>query len=76
MAWKRVVLAAKTCDVLLSIGTSGVVFPAAEIPSMALRAGAYVVHINPMQAGQPGIALSRARHRNRSCFSFADGPIE
>ncbi|TDV47463.1 NAD-dependent deacetylase [Pseudomonas helmanticensis] len=51
--WKRAVLAAKDCDVLLSIGTSGVVFPAAEIPTIALRAGAYIVHINPVQVAQP-----------------------
>jgi NAD-dependent deacetylase len=53
VAWKKAVLATKNCDVLLSIGTSGVVFPAAEIPTMALRAGAYVVHINPVQVVQP-----------------------
>ncbi|MGV6953163.1 SIR2 family NAD-dependent protein deacylase [Pseudomonas chlororaphis] len=53
VAWKRSVLAARDCDVLLSIGTSGVVFPAAEIPIMALHAGAYVVHINPAQVAQP-----------------------
>ncbi|MGX1186118.1 NAD-dependent deacetylase [Pseudomonas sp. F-14 TE3623] len=44
--WKRAVQAAQGCDVLLSIGTSGVVFPAAEIPRIALKSGARVVHIN------------------------------
>ncbi|MCF5182961.1 NAD-dependent protein deacylase [Pseudomonas syringae] len=44
--WKRAVEAAQGCDVLLSIGTSGVVFPAAEIPRIALKSGARVVHIN------------------------------
>ncbi|NVL45807.1 hypothetical protein F2S75_04595, partial [Pseudomonas syringae pv. actinidiae] len=44
--WKRAVGAAQGCDVLLSIGTSGVVFPAAEIPRIALKSGARVVHIN------------------------------
>lgn len=52
-AWKQSAQAARDCDVLLSIGTSGVVFPAAEIPIMALRAGAYVVHINPVRVAQP-----------------------
>lgn len=52
-AWKRAVLAAKECDVLLSIGTSGVVFPAAEIPIVAHHAGACVVHINLAQVAQP-----------------------
>lgn len=39
--------AAEHCDVLLSVGTSGVVQPAAQIPYLALRSGAWVVHINP-----------------------------
>ncbi|MDY0248541.1 MAG: NAD-dependent deacylase [Pseudomonas sp.] len=40
-------MAAENCDVLLSVGTSGVVQPAAQIPYLALRNGAWVVHINP-----------------------------
>ncbi len=39
--------AAEHCDVLLSVGTSGIVHPAAQIPSVALQNGAWVVHINP-----------------------------
>lgn len=39
--------AAKQCDVFLSIGTSGLVYPAAGLPTEALRAGATVIHINP-----------------------------
>lgn len=39
--------AAEACDCLLSVGTSGVVQPAALIPEMASRAGATVIHINP-----------------------------
>ncbi|HZJ93947.1 MAG TPA: NAD-dependent deacylase [Thiopseudomonas sp.] len=39
--------AAEHCDVLLSVGTSGIVHPAAQIPSLALRSSAWVVHINP-----------------------------
>ncbi len=48
--------AARDCDVLLSVGTSGVVYPAAEVPELAWRAGATVVHVNP----QP-----QASHRER-----------
>ncbi|MFK3797132.1 SIR2 family NAD-dependent protein deacylase [Pseudomonas sp. NPDC088444] len=48
-AWNKAKTAAKECDVLLSIGTSGVVFPAAEIPKIALRSGASVIHINPVE---------------------------
>lgn len=39
--------AAQSCDCLLSIGTSGLVHPAALIPTMASRAGATVIHVNP-----------------------------
>lgn len=42
--------AAGDCDLLLSIGTSGVVEPAAQIPDIALRSGATVLHINPLPA--------------------------
>lgn len=38
--------AARRCDCLLSIGTSGVVMPAAYIPKLALKSGATVIHIN------------------------------
>jgi len=39
--------AAKECDLLLSVGTSGMVFPAAQMPGLAWEAGAVVVHVNP-----------------------------
>ena len=39
--------AARECDVFFSIGTSGVVEPAASLPFLALRRGAIVVEVNP-----------------------------
>ena len=39
--------AAATCDVMLVVGTSGVVYPAAQLPVIAKAAGAVVVDINP-----------------------------
>ncbi|WP_326559961.1 SIR2 family NAD-dependent protein deacylase [Micromonospora sp. NBC_01796] len=39
--------AASACDVLLTIGTSGLVYPAAEIPHIAAHSGATVMQINP-----------------------------
>lgn len=42
-AWE----AAQASEIFLSIGTSGLVEPAASLPFMALRAGASVVEINP-----------------------------
>jgi NAD-dependent deacetylase len=39
--------AARLCEVFFSVGTSGVVEPAASLPYEALRAGAVVVEVNP-----------------------------
>lgn len=39
--------AAEACDVLFTIGTSGLVQPAARIPALAKLAGAKVVQVNP-----------------------------
>ena len=39
--------AARACDLLLAIGTSGLVQPAARIPALARQAGARVVQVNP-----------------------------
>ena len=46
---------AAECDLLLSVGTSGLVYPAAQVPQIASRSGATVVHINPqpMAVGGP-----------------------
>ncbi|WP_426215277.1 SIR2 family NAD-dependent protein deacylase [Pseudomonas sp. DWRC2-2] len=46
-AWSSGLAAAEKCDVFISIGTSGIVYPAAELPLRALGHGATVVHINP-----------------------------
>lgn len=48
--------AAQRCDLLLSVGTSGMVYPAAQMPGLAWEAGALVVHINPQ---------AQADHRER-----------
>lgn len=45
-AWSHAMLAAEQCDLLLSIGTSALVYPAAELPQRALAAGAIVAQIN------------------------------
>jgi NAD-dependent deacetylase len=39
-------IAAQTCDVMLVVGTSGVVFPAAALPEIAKSAGACLIEIN------------------------------
>ncbi|MCA9557353.1 MAG: NAD-dependent protein deacylase, partial [Myxococcales bacterium] len=39
--------AIERCDLLVSIGTSAVVYPAAQLPLLARRAGATMIEINP-----------------------------
>ncbi|WP_328477460.1 NAD-dependent deacylase [Actinoplanes sp. NBC_00393] len=46
-ALEAAVRAAADADVLLTIGTSGLVYPAAEIPRLAARSGAAVIQVNP-----------------------------
>jgi NAD-dependent deacetylase len=40
-------IAADTCDVFLSVGTSSLVYPAAGLAEAALRRGATVIEVNP-----------------------------
>ena len=48
-AWAAAVHAIEQlkCDVFFSIGTSALVYPAAELPMKALQRGAVVIQINP-----------------------------
>ena len=48
-AWSEALAASADCDLFLSIGTSGIVYPAAELPIRALGSGATVVHVNPVR---------------------------
>ncbi len=43
IAWQ----AAERCDVMLVVGTSGVVYPVAQLPLVAQQAGAVVIDVNP-----------------------------
>jgi NAD-dependent deacetylase len=62
-ALRRAFEAARSCDLLLSIGTSSVVFPAAQIPIDAHRAGATVVQVNPNATDLDAIADFSLRGR-------------
>lgn len=68
-AWRL----AEACDVLLVVGTSGTVWPAAELPYVARRGGARVIEINPEASeltavadlflqGRAGALLPRLAH--------------
>ncbi|WP_097302777.1 SIR2 family NAD-dependent protein deacylase [Pseudomonas chlororaphis] len=58
----RAFAAACDCDVLLSIGTSGSVYPAARIPKLATEQGAWAVHINiePTEASSDKVLVGPA----------------
>jgi len=45
--WEQSLKAIESADVVLSIGTSGVVYPAAELPGKGKLRGAYLVEVNP-----------------------------
>ena len=47
--------AATTCDLLLVVGTSGVVYPAAGLPELARAHGAALVEINPRDTALTGV---------------------
>lgn len=55
-AVERAASAASTCDAMLVVGTSGLVYPAAQLPVIARQAGAAVIDVNP----QPGPISSLA----------------
>lgn len=44
----------KDCDLLISVGTSGILMPAANIPEIALASGASVIHINKTDVSLDG----------------------
>lgn len=46
-AWRKAREAVGRCDVIFSIGTSFLVYPAAELPLLAAARGALVIQVNP-----------------------------
>ncbi len=49
LAWRKAARCATECDLMIAIGTSGLVFPAASLPGMATHHGAKLVEINPVR---------------------------
>jgi NAD-dependent deacetylase len=49
--WARAQEDAALCDVVLVVGTSGLIYPAALLPSMARERGAFVISVDPEEAG-------------------------
>jgi NAD-dependent deacetylase len=64
--WKSAVSLVKSCDVLISVGTSGIVTPAADLPDIALASGAIVIHVNTVDVGMGAfneiMLIGRATH--------------
>jgi NAD-dependent deacetylase len=64
-AWTKACQAIDECDVLLSVGTSGAVYPAAMLPHRAEAKGATVINIDPQSCigcwleGTAGIVLPK-----------------
>ena len=49
--------AAENCDLLVTVGTSATVYPAAGLIEIARRSGALVVEVNPEPSALAGLAL-------------------
>lgn len=49
------------CDCMLLVGTSAVVYPAAEFPIIAARRGAPLVEVNPLETALSGICYAVLR---------------
>jgi NAD-dependent deacetylase len=45
--WQAAVAGVATADLVVVVGTSGLVYPAAALPEMALARGAAVIEVNP-----------------------------
>ncbi|WBB80540.1 NAD-dependent deacylase [Micromonospora sp. WMMD882] len=48
--------AVSSCDLLVTVGTSGLVYPAAELPHAAARLGATVIQVNPEETPVDAVA--------------------
>lgn len=55
-AWQRAEAACRSCEVLLVIGTSGVVYPAAGLVMLAKSAGARIIIVNTEPSGASELA--------------------
>ena len=55
-AWSQAELAASRCDVLIVVGTSAVVYPAAGLIHLAAGSGAKVIIVNQETTGASDVA--------------------
>ncbi len=52
---------ARACDCMLLVGTSAVVYPAAEFPVIAFRRGASLIEVNPMETPLSDVCVACLR---------------
>ena len=74
--WERACAACQQAQVMLVVGTSGLVWPAAELPLLALRAGAHVVEINPDDTELSGWVDACVRGRSGEVLPALAGLVE
>jgi NAD-dependent deacetylase len=55
-AWERAVAVVESADLVLVVGTSGLVHPAAGLPVIARGASATVVEVNPRETDTSDVA--------------------
>lgn len=60
-AWQRACEIVSRCALLVVVGTSGLVHPAASLPRLARECGARVVEINPVDSAVSAVAHERIR---------------
>lgn len=77
-AWAEAEALARTCDVMLVVGTSGVVYPAAALPGIVKSAGGTVIEINPDETELSTVADIHLRMTAAAglsaCLSVGQGP--
>jgi NAD-dependent deacetylase len=59
--WQRAVEATEAADVMVVVGTSAVVYPAAGLPDLALSRGTVVIEVNPEPTPLTGAATLSLR---------------
>lgn len=55
-AWAAADAAARACDLMFVVGTSGLVYPAATLPTRAAESGATIIQVNPAPTSLDGAA--------------------
>ena len=60
-AWNKAEAAVRDCDLLITVGTSGLVYPAASLPTLAHQRGKPIIQINPAPNAHDDLARSILR---------------